>query len=85
MVASNLRNLEAWEYAISTENKLAQKPTKLSFSEAAAVPVAVLTPLAVFDKFGLKEGDKVLITSGAGGVGVHATQVITHDYVGSET
>ena len=66
------------EYALSEEKKLAMKPANLSFVEAAAVPVAVLTPLAVFDKFGLKEGDKVLITSGAGGVGVHAIQVSTH-------
>jgi NADPH:quinone reductase-like Zn-dependent oxidoreductase len=51
-----------------------QKPTKLSFTEAASIPLVGLTTLQAFQTAKLKSGDKVLIHAGSGGVGSFAVQ-----------
>ena len=55
---------------------LAHKPESLSFAEAGALPLAGLTAYqAVAEHLDLAEGDRVLITRGAGGVGTFAVQI----------
>jgi NADPH:quinone reductase-like Zn-dependent oxidoreductase len=55
---------------------LAIKPSKVSFEEAAATPVAGLTALqGLRDKAQLQPGQKVLINGAAGGVGTFAIQI----------
>lgn len=52
------------------------KPETISFSDAAALPLAGLTAYqGLFDHGKLEEGQKVLIHAGAGGVGTYAIQL----------
>lgn len=64
------------EYVCSAENHIVHKPAKLSFEEAAAVPVAALTALQGLRDLGqLQAGQKVLINGASGGVGTYAVQL----------
>src|SRR4051795_4787030 len=64
------------EYARARPDKLAPKPAKLSFDQAAAVPVSALTALqAVRDHGGVQSGQQVLIVGASGGVGTFAVQI----------
>jgi NADPH:quinone reductase-like Zn-dependent oxidoreductase len=64
------------EYACSQENKLALKPARLTFEQAAALPVAAITALqGLRDKGRIQPGQKVLIIGAAGGVGTFAVQI----------
>lgn len=64
------------DYTIVDTNLLAPLPESIAFTEAAAVPLSVLTALqALFDHGSLKAGEKVLIHAGAGGVGTYAIQL----------
>jgi len=64
------------EYACGGESAFASKPRKVSFEQAASVPVAALTALQGFrDKAKLQPGQKVLINGAAGGVGTFAVQI----------
>jgi NADPH:quinone reductase-like Zn-dependent oxidoreductase len=64
------------EYACVDENHAAQIPGNLDFAAAAAVPLAGLTALqALRDELGVKPGQKVFISGGAGGVGTFAIQI----------
>ena len=64
------------EYAATRPARIAPKPTGLTFEEAATVPVSALTALqAVRDKGSVQEGQQVLITGAAGGVGTFAVQL----------
>lgn len=64
------------EYVCGAENHLAPKPAKVSFEEAAAVPVAALTALqGLRDHRQLRTGQKVLINGASGGVGTYAVQL----------
>lgn len=63
------------EYVPVDENRLAKLPDSVSFEEAAGVPLAGLTAWqCLFDFGNLKQGEKVLIHAGAGGVGSYAIQ-----------
>ncbi|AVL02481.1 NADP-dependent oxidoreductase [Pediococcus pentosaceus] len=67
------------EYAAVKEDKLALKPSNVSFEAAAAIPLAGLTAWQVIvDRLKVKKGDKVLIQAGAGGVGIFAIQIAKH-------
>lgn len=58
------------------EDELAIKPAKLSFEDAAALPLASLTALQSLRDLGdVKSGSRVLINGGSGGVGVFAIQI----------
>jgi NADPH:quinone reductase-like Zn-dependent oxidoreductase len=58
------------------EDELSAKPARLSFEEAAALPLAAMTALqALRDLGNVKHGQRVLINGGSGGVGVFAIQV----------
>jgi NADPH:quinone reductase-like Zn-dependent oxidoreductase len=64
------------EYACASESKLAVKPDKVTFEQAASVPVAGLTALqGLRDKGQIRSGAKVLINGAAGGVGTFAVQI----------
>jgi len=64
------------ELAISRPEKLARKPARLSFEQAAAVPVSGVTALqALRDVAKLRAGQRVLVIGAAGGVGTFAVQV----------
>jgi NADPH:quinone reductase-like Zn-dependent oxidoreductase len=67
----------AWaEYACAHEARLVPKTSRLSFEEAAAVPVAAITALqALRDKGRVQRGQKVLINGASGGVGTFAVQI----------
>lgn len=63
------------EYITVPARQLAKTPDSVSDVEAAAVPLAALTAWqVVVDTAGVKAGDRVLITAGAGGVGHFAVQ-----------
>jgi NADPH:quinone reductase-like Zn-dependent oxidoreductase len=64
------------QYCLSNEHESAPKPKSLSFTQAAAVPLAALTAWqALIDTAGLKAGQTVLIHGGSGGVGSFAIQI----------
>ncbi|MDT0622507.1 NADP-dependent oxidoreductase [Croceitalea vernalis] len=62
------------EYVAAPENHLAKIPDGVSFEDAAATTLAALTALQVLQPR-VKEGDKVLIHAGSGGVGHFAIQI----------
>lgn len=64
------------EYVSVAEDKLAHKPAKLTFEQAAAIPTAAITALKGLRDVGkLKPGQKVLINGASGGVGTFAVQI----------
>jgi NADPH:quinone reductase-like Zn-dependent oxidoreductase len=64
------------EYVAVAEDALVRKPAKLSFEQAAAVPVAALTALqGLRDKGRIQPGQQVLINGASGGVGTFAVQL----------
>jgi NADPH:quinone reductase-like Zn-dependent oxidoreductase len=64
------------EYALASAAMVASKPTLLSYTEAASVPVvAVTAQQALFDHAQLKAGRTVLIHGAAGSVGAYAVQL----------
>jgi NADPH2:quinone reductase len=64
------------EYAVVDESVAQPKPTTLSFVEAAAAPLVLITAWeALHDRVGLQADQTVLIHAGAGGVGHVAIQL----------
>lgn len=64
------------EYIAVEEHLVAHMPERVSFEEAAAAPLAGLTAWqCLFETANLKEGEKVLIHAGSGGVGHYAIQI----------
>lgn len=64
------------EYAVIDERFAAPKPHNLSFAEAAAAPLVLITAWeSLHDRAKIKQGDRVLIHAGAGGVGHVAIQL----------
>ncbi len=64
------------EYNVIDEKHVATKPANISFDEAAALPLVILTAWeALFDRCKLSEGQTVFINAGAGGVGHVAIQL----------
>eukprot|EP00545_Synedropsis_sp_CCMP1620_P009686 CAMPEP_0119015642 /NCGR_PEP_ID=MMETSP1176-20130426/11339_1 /TAXON_ID=265551 /ORGANISM="Synedropsis recta cf, Strain CCMP1620" /LENGTH=385 /DNA_ID=CAMNT_0006968951 /DNA_START=28 /DNA_END=1186 /DNA_ORIENTATION=+ len=63
------------EYVVAEADAMGAKPSNISFSEAAAVPLAGLTALQALRRGGVTKGSKVFIAGGAGGVGSLAIQI----------
>lgn len=64
------------EFAIVDQRFLAIKPAGLSFAEAAAAPLVLITAWeSLYDRGRLQAGQKVLVHAGAGGVGHVAVQL----------
>ncbi len=64
------------EYALVEQHCLTLKPQSLSFEEAAAAPLVLITAWeALYDRARLCAGQRVLIQAGAGGVGHVAVQL----------
>ncbi len=64
------------EFAVVDERFIAFKPRSLSFPEAAAAPLVLITAYeSLYDRGNLQNGQKVLIHGGAGGVGHVAIQL----------
>jgi len=64
------------EYVCSNEDALALKPARLTFEQAATVPLAAFTALqGLRDKGKIQAGQKVLINGASGGIGTFAVQI----------
>lgn len=64
------------EFTVLDSRWVALKPKSLSFVEAAALPLVLITAWgALFDRGGLQDGQTVLVHAGAGGVGHVAIQL----------
>jgi len=64
------------ELAVAGEDKLARKPARLSFAQAAVVPVSGGTALQALTGPGrLQQGQRVLVVGASGGVGSFAVQI----------
>ena len=64
------------QYTVVPEILLALKPANLGFTEAAAIPLALITAWeSLFERASVQAGQKVLIHGGAGGVGHLAIQL----------
>ncbi|MFG2794885.1 NADP-dependent oxidoreductase [Streptomyces sp. NPDC048419] len=67
------------EYAAVDQSLIAAKPTALSYTEAASLPLVALTAWqALTEQADVKAGTRVLIHGGAGGVGSVAVQIAKH-------
>jgi NADPH2:quinone reductase len=64
------------EYIVLDERFAAPKPSRLSFAEAAAVPLVLITAWeSLHDRAHVRQGQRVLVHAGAGGVGHVAIQL----------
>jgi NADPH:quinone reductase-like Zn-dependent oxidoreductase len=64
------------EFCIATPANISRKPSSLSDSEAASIPISVLTAWqGLHQRAGLKKGERILIHGGAGAVGIFAVQL----------
>ncbi|MEU3902434.1 NADP-dependent oxidoreductase [Streptomyces goshikiensis] len=64
------------EYVAVDESLVAAKPSRLTFEEAASLPLVALTALqALTEQADVRSGTRVLIHGGAGGVGSAAVQI----------
>ena len=64
------------EYVCGKERHFVPKPPRLTFEQAAAVPVAAETALqGLRDKGGMRAGQKILINGASGGIGTFAVQL----------
>jgi NADPH2:quinone reductase len=67
------------EYTLTAVDTTAKKPARLSFTDAAALPVAAATAYDGVAQLGLSAGQTLLITGIGGGVGVAAAQLARND------
>jgi NADPH:quinone reductase-like Zn-dependent oxidoreductase len=63
------------EYTTVPEGFLAPKPPSLSFAEAGAMPLAVLTAHQGLEALGLRGGETLYLGAGSGGVGHFVVQL----------
>jgi len=64
------------EYTVVDERFVARKPSSVSFAEAAAAPLVLITAWeALYERGRLEPGERVFIHAGAGGVGHVAIQL----------
>jgi NADPH:quinone reductase-like Zn-dependent oxidoreductase len=63
------------EYLTVPADKVAAKPERLTFEQAASVPLAGLTALQILRKAQVQSGQQVLIVGAAGGIGSLGVQI----------
>lgn len=63
------------DYAAAREDRLAHKPSTLTFGQAAAVPISATTALQGLRLGRVEAGQNVLIIGASGGVGSYAVQI----------
>ncbi|WP_019508268.1 zinc-dependent alcohol dehydrogenase family protein [Pleurocapsa sp. PCC 7319] len=63
---------------VADANLIAHKPKTLSMLEAAALPLVAITAYEGLTRAGIKQGQKVLVHGGSGGVGHVALQLAKH-------
>lgn len=64
------------EYVLTTADLLVPKPARLTFEQAAAVPMGAVTALRGIRTVGrVRAGQRVLVNGAAGGVGTFAVQI----------
>jgi NADPH:quinone reductase-like Zn-dependent oxidoreductase len=63
------------EYAATTPEGVASKPTNVSFEQASAIGVSAFTALQALRHGRVREGQHVLVTGASGGVGSFAVQI----------
>ena len=63
------------DYAVASQDQIAALPARVSFAEAATLPLAASTALLCLDEAGLTSGGSVLINGASGGVGTFTVQV----------
>lgn len=67
------------EYKVLHEGAvIAQKPTNLSFEEAAVVPIGAGTALRFLKQANLQPGQKIMVYGASGSVGTYAVQLAKH-------
>lgn len=66
------------EYASVPAGLLAKAPSKLSFGEAAALPLAGVSALQALDALKLSKGSTLFVQGGSGGIGTFAIQMAKH-------
>ena len=78
--AGGLANLPGTlaDYMVADRNLIAHKPKNLSMREAAALPLVAITAYEGLTRAGIKQGQKVLVHGGSGGVGHVAVQLAKH-------
>ncbi|HEY9007684.1 NADP-dependent oxidoreductase [Ohtaekwangia sp.] len=68
------------EYAVTPEDCIAQMPANISFTEAAALPLAACSAYqAIHHYMQLKTGQKIMIHGGSGGIGSIAIQLAKNE------
>ncbi|TXT04311.1 hypothetical protein VHUM_04198 [Vanrija humicola] len=73
---SDKSRLDAFaEYAAIDSSLIARAPANVPLVDAAGLPLAGLTAYQALNRLDVKKGDHVLITAGAGGVGLLAIQL----------
>uniref|UniRef100_A0A0V0HY14 Putative quinone oxidoreductase-like protein, chloroplastic-like n=1 Tax=Solanum chacoense TaxID=4108 RepID=A0A0V0HY14_SOLCH len=72
------------EYTAVEEKLVALKPKNLSFTEAAALPLAIETAYEGLEKAGFSSGKSILVLGGAGGVGSLVIQLAKHVFGASK-
>lgn len=67
------------EFALTAEVQVAKMPNNLNFEEAASLPLVGVSALqALTEHIKLKEGQKIFIRGGSGGIGTIAIQIAKH-------
>jgi len=67
------------EFAVVPESAAALKPANLDFVQAASIPMVGLTSWqALKERANLRDGQKVFIPAGSGGIGTFAIQLAKH-------
>lgn len=66
------------EFMAVDHRLIAHKPTSLSMSEAAALPLVGITAYEGLQRAGISSGQQVLVHGGSGGVGHIAVQLAAH-------